>query len=88
MAPPFRLIGCYFLRGYASGLLNALSHNEELERKVGTQDEAMASIIAAIRKLTTPPAKKQSAIGFTSKQEELEKRSTKERSAVSREKKR
>lgn len=40
----------------------------ELERKVGTHDQAIASIIAAIRGLMTNPEQRRRAIGFTSKQ--------------------
>ncbi|CAN5781295.1 hypothetical protein BH20ACI3_BH20ACI3_16540 [soil metagenome] len=39
----------------------------ELERKVGTHDQAIASIIAAIRGLMTTPEQRGRAIGFTSK---------------------
>ena len=39
----------------------------ELERKVGTHDQAIASIIAAIRGLMTNPEQRRRAIGFTSK---------------------
>jgi len=36
----------------------------ELERKVGTHDKAIVSIVAAIRSLTAVPKKKARAIGF------------------------
>ncbi|MGH9897432.1 MAG: ORF6N domain-containing protein [Pyrinomonadaceae bacterium] len=39
----------------------------ELERKLGTYDEAIVSIFAAIRQLMTSPAPKRHAIGFASK---------------------
>jgi len=41
----------------------------ELERKVGTHDKALVSIIAAIRGLTEPPKHKPRAIGFRAKRE-------------------
>ena len=44
----------------------------ELERKVGTHDKAIVSIIAAIRGLTAPTKKKGRLIGFRSKREEPE----------------
>lgn len=42
---------------------------DELDRKVGTHDKAIASIIAAIRQLTAPTARKARAIGFRAKRE-------------------
>jgi ORF6N domain len=41
----------------------------ELERKVGTHDKALVSIIAAIRGLTESPKQKPRAIGFRAKRE-------------------
>ena len=41
----------------------------ELERKVGTHDKALVSIIAAIRELTDSPKRKAHAIGFRAKPE-------------------
>ncbi len=41
----------------------------ELERKVGTHDKAIVSIIAAIRGLTESPKQKPRAIGFRAKRE-------------------
>lgn len=41
----------------------------ELERKVGTHDKAIVSIIAAIRGLTEPAKQKSRAIGFRAKRE-------------------
>jgi len=43
----------------------------ELERKVGTHDKAIVSIIAAIRGLTEPPKQTPRAIGFRPKREAL-----------------
>jgi len=43
----------------------------ELERKVGTHDKAIVSIIAAIRGLTEPPKQKPRAIGFRPKRKAL-----------------
>jgi hypothetical protein len=40
---------------------------DELDRKVGSHDKAIVSIIAAIRQLTAPPAQKSRAIGFRPK---------------------
>jgi hypothetical protein len=40
---------------------------DELDRKVGTHDKAISSIIAAIRQLTAPAARKPRAIGFRPK---------------------
>jgi hypothetical protein len=40
---------------------------DELDRKVGTHDKAIGSIIAAIRQLTAPAARKPRAIGFRPK---------------------
>jgi len=42
---------------------------DELDRRVGSQDKAIASIIAAIRQLTLPAAGKPRAIGFRAKRE-------------------
>ena len=42
----------------------------ELERKVGTHDQAIVSIIATIRQLTEPAKQKARVIGFRSKREE------------------
>ena len=42
----------------------------ELERKVGTHDKAIVSIIATIRQLTEPAKQKARVIGFRSKREE------------------
>jgi len=42
----------------------------ELERKVGTHDKAIVSIIAAIRGLTAPAKEKGRVIGFRPKREE------------------
>ena len=42
----------------------------ELERKVGTHDQAIVSIIATIRQLTEPAKQKAQVIGFRSKREE------------------
>jgi len=47
---------------------------DELDRKVGTHDKAIASIIAAIRQLTAPPTRKPRAIGFRAKRERGEDR--------------
>src|SRR5947207_14090115 len=41
----------------------------ELERKVGTHDKAIVSIIAAIRGLTEPTKRKARAIGFRGRRE-------------------
>jgi len=43
----------------------------ELERKVGTHDKAIVSIIAAIRGLTEPTRRKARAIGFRARREAL-----------------
>ncbi len=43
----------------------------ELERKVGTHDKAIVSIIAAIRGLTEPTKRKARAIGFRARRELL-----------------
>lgn len=42
---------------------------DELDRKVGSHDKAIASIIAAIRQLTAPAARKPGAIGFRAKRD-------------------
>ena len=42
----------------------------ELERKVGTHDQAIVSIIATIRQLTEPAKQKARVIAFRSKREE------------------
>ena len=42
----------------------------ELERQVGTHDQAIVSIIATIRQLTEPAKPKARVIGFRSKREE------------------
>ena len=47
---------------------------DEPDRKVGTHDKAIASIIAAIRQLTAPPTRKPRAIGFRAKRERGEDR--------------
>lgn len=42
-----------------------ISHRlDELERKVGGHDEAIAALIAAIRELMQPPAPRQLKVGF------------------------
>ena len=41
----------------------------ELERKVGTHDKAIVSIIAALRGLTEPTRRKARAIGFRARRE-------------------
>jgi ORF6N domain len=47
---------------------------DELDRKVGAHDKAIASIIAAIRQLTAPPTRKPRTIGFRAKRERGEDR--------------
>jgi len=42
---------------------------DELDRKVGSHDKAIGSIIAAIRQLTAPAARKSGAIGFRAKRD-------------------
>ena len=48
---------------------------DELDRRVGSHDKAIASIIAAIRQLTAPTVRKPRAIGFRVKRERGEDRS-------------
>ena len=43
----------------------------ELERKLGTHDKAIVSIIAAIRGLTEPTKRKARTIGFRARRETL-----------------
>jgi ORF6N domain-containing protein len=42
---------------------------DELDRRVGSHDKAIGSIIAAIRQLTAPAARKSGAIGFRAKRD-------------------
>jgi len=48
----------------------ALAHKlTELERKVGTHDEAIRTLLGALRQLMAPPAPKRGRIGFGRDQE-------------------
>jgi hypothetical protein len=42
---------------------------DELDRKVGSHDKTIGSIIAAIRELTAPAARKSTVIGFRAERE-------------------
>jgi len=53
------------LRGILSSQVEMLRKLEELEDKVGEHDEALRSIIEAIRKLMSPPSGDRPEIGFT-----------------------
>lgn len=66
----------YVVRAFVK-LREVLTSNKELaqklnqlERKLQTHDQAIISIIAAIRQLTNPPAPKRRPIGFTADLEE------------------
>jgi phage regulator Rha-like protein len=63
----------FVVRAFVKLRETALQHKElaakiaELERKVGTHDQAIASTIAAIRQLMSSPARERKQIGFTTK---------------------
>jgi hypothetical protein len=59
---------------------------DELDRKVGTHDKAIASIIAAIRQLTAPQTRKPRAIGFRPKRDGEKVPASKQRSQHARKK--
>jgi hypothetical protein len=55
------------LRETALGYKELAAKIAELERKVGTHDQAIASTITAIRQLMSSPARKRKQIGFRAK---------------------
>ena len=63
-------ISVYVVRAFVRLREYLLSHKElaqkltELEKKIQTHDEAIQSLIAAIRQLMTPPDKPRKRIGY------------------------
>ena len=60
------------LREIALGYKELAAKITELERKVGTHDQAIASTIAAIRRLMPSPARERKQIGFRSRSQNPE----------------
>jgi len=57
------------LRGLLSSQVEMLRKLEELEERVGAHDEAIQSIVSAIRQLMSPPPDDRPEIGFTAEDE-------------------